>query len=76
MVIKLTPEIEAALIDSARRQGVSPEALANSVLRERLISVAGVSAMPDEWEQAILGLASDCGVSLPHSALSSEGLYE
>ena len=76
VVIKLPPEIEAALIESARRQGVSPEALANSVLRERFISAAAVLVPRDEWERAILGLASDCGVSLPHSALSSEGLYE
>ena len=30
----------------------------------------------DEWERNVLGLATDCGVSLPHSALSGEGLYE
>lgn len=30
----------------------------------------------DEWELAVLGIAKDCGVSLPDSALGSEGLYE
>jgi predicted DNA-binding antitoxin AbrB/MazE fold protein len=30
----------------------------------------------DEWERRLLGLAKDCGVSLPDSAVSSEGLYE
>jgi len=30
----------------------------------------------DEWERRLLGLAKDCGVSLPNSAVSSDGLYE
>lgn len=30
----------------------------------------------DEWERALLGVAKDCGVSLPDAAVSSEGLYE
>ena len=37
MVIELSPEVEAALSEWARRQGVSPDILANSVLRERLL---------------------------------------
>jgi len=30
----------------------------------------------DEWEQRVLGVAKDCGVSLTDSALSSDELYE
>ena len=30
----------------------------------------------DEWERNLLGLPKDCGLSLPDSAVSSEGLYE
>jgi hypothetical protein len=30
----------------------------------------------DEWERKLLGAATDCGVSLPDAALSSDGLYE
>jgi hypothetical protein len=30
----------------------------------------------DEWERRLVGLAKDCEVSLPDSALSNEGLYE
>jgi hypothetical protein len=30
----------------------------------------------DECERLLLGAATDCGVSLPHAAVSSEGLYE
>lgn len=76
MVIRLSAELEAALNESARRQGVAPEVLADAVLRERFLS-AGTPLTPrDEWERTVLGAATDCGVSLPHSAVSSEGLYE
>lgn len=30
----------------------------------------------DEWERQLLGVAKDCGVSLPDSAVSSDRLYE
>jgi predicted DNA-binding antitoxin AbrB/MazE fold protein len=36
-----------------------------------------ISAAPqDEWEQRVVALARDCGVSLSDSALGSDGLYE
>jgi len=76
MVIKLSTELEAALNESARRQGVAPDALASNILREHLLPPGESLAPQDEWEGIVLGLATDCGVSLPHSALSSEGLYE
>jgi hypothetical protein len=76
MVIQLSPELEAALSEVARRQGVTPEVLADSVLRERFLSPGAPLVPRDDWERRLLGLARDCGVSLPNSALSSEGLYE
>jgi hypothetical protein len=30
----------------------------------------------DDWERLLFGIGTDCGVSLPDAALSSEGLYE
>jgi hypothetical protein len=30
----------------------------------------------DEWERRLFGAALDCGVSVPDSALSSDGLYK
>jgi len=30
----------------------------------------------DEWERRLFAAAIDCGVSVPDSALSSDGLYE
>ena len=76
MVIKVSPELEAALNESAREHGVAAEILATNVLRDHFLSVGSALTPQDEWERAVLGLATNCGVSLPHSALSSEGLYE
>jgi hypothetical protein len=76
MVIKLGPDLEKALIEVARRQGVAPEALALQALRDRFIGPALWDESKDEWEQRLRRVATDCGVSLSDSALSSEGLYE
>lgn len=76
MVIQLSPDLEAALNESARRQGVAPDDLARRVLRERFLAPRRELASQDEWERLVLGLATDCGVSLPDAAVSSEGLYE
>jgi hypothetical protein len=72
MVIKLGPELEAALKEHARLRGVAPEALVLSLLQERFLPVTP----QDEWERQLFGAAVDCGVSVPDAALSSEGLYE
>ena len=34
------------------------------------------TAPRDDWERVLLGVATDCGVSLSDSAVSSEGIYE
>jgi hypothetical protein len=36
MSIELTPDLESALADAARRQGTTPDLLAEAYLRERL----------------------------------------
>ncbi len=76
MVIKLSPELEAALHESARKQGLPPNVLVDQVLRDRFLRPKTAFPPRDDWERTVLGLATDCGVSLPHSAFSSEGLYE
>ena len=75
MVITLGPELEAALTEVARRQGVVPEVLVLKTLRERFLVAAALQPR-DEWERGLLAAARDWGVSLPDSALSSEGLYD
>jgi hypothetical protein len=76
MVIKVEPDLEAALNDLARRHGVAPETLALKALRERFLAHSLPIQPRDEWERGLLAAASDCGVSLSNDAVSSEGLYE
>ncbi|MCI0456961.1 MAG: hypothetical protein L0Z62_08280 [Gemmataceae bacterium] len=76
MVITLGPDLESALNDLARKQGVAPEVLALNALRERFLAPALRIQPRDEWERRLLGAATDCGVALSHEAVSSEGLYE
>jgi hypothetical protein len=76
MVITVNSELESALKELARRHGVSPEVLAVNALRERFLAPDATPEPRDEWERHLLQAATDCGVSLSHSALSSQGLYE
>ncbi len=76
MVITLGPKLEAALNEAARLRGVAPEGLALNVLQERFLGTASLVQPQDEWERRLLGLAKDCGVALPDSALRREALYE
>jgi hypothetical protein len=76
MVIRLGPDLETVLSDLARKCGVAPEDLALDALRERFLANTVRPEPRDEWERGLLDAARDCGVSLPNSALSSEGLYE
>lgn len=76
MVLNLTPQLEAALNEQARQRGVAPEALALEVLQERFLPKLPSLEPRDEWERRLFGAALDCGVSVPDSALSSDGLYE
>jgi hypothetical protein len=76
MVITLGPELEAALTAAASHRGVSPEVLALIALRERFLGTDASLQPRDEWERGLLEAARNWGVSLPDSALGSEGLYD
>ncbi len=76
MTITLGPELEAAVQEWARREGVAPETLVRNAVRDRLAIPVTPSADGDEWERLVREAGSDCGVSLSHAALGSEGLYE
>jgi predicted transcriptional regulator len=76
MIIRLDPELAAALIEQARRQGASPEALALEALRARFLAPSPSEEAEDEWVRRLRRVATDCGVSLPDAALSSEAIYE
>jgi hypothetical protein len=76
MVITVGSELETALNEEAQRLGVPPEVLALEALRERFLTPVPADESRDEWERRLRQVATDCGVSLPDSALSSEGIYE
>jgi hypothetical protein len=76
VVITLEPELEAALNQESRRRGVAPELLVLDALRQRFLHSAAPAVPQDEWELRLLGMARECGVSLPDSALSRRALYE
>jgi hypothetical protein len=76
MVINLGPELAAVLTEQARRRGVSPERLALETLQDRFLPKVSPVEPRDDWERTLFGAAIDCGVSVPDSALSSDGLYE
>jgi predicted DNA-binding antitoxin AbrB/MazE fold protein len=52
-------------IDAERAVSSTSGSTANIIIEPR-----------DEWERQLLGVARDCGVTLPDSAVSSDGLYE
>ena len=68
--------IVARLQIHARARGVAPEALVVEMLRDRLLPYAPPVEPRDDWERNLFGAALDCGVSVPDSALSSDGLYD
>jgi hypothetical protein len=76
MVVNLTPQLEAALVELARQRGVVPESLALEALRDRFLPKMPPVEPRDDWERRLFGAALDCGASVPDSALSSDGLYE
>jgi hypothetical protein len=76
MVITLTPQLEAVLSEQARRRGVTPEVLALDALRAHFLPASGPLEPRDEWERRLLGMATDCGVSLTNEQLSREEMYE
>jgi hypothetical protein len=76
MVINLTPELEAAVVEQAQRCGVIPEVLALEALRERFLPKVPPVEPRDDWERKLFRAAIDCGVSVLNSALGSDGLYD
>ena len=51
MVINFSPELEVALIEKARRQGIAPEVLVLDALRERFLVGPSTAPPQDEWER-------------------------
>jgi hypothetical protein len=76
MEIVVPSDVRTALAESAKVRGLTPEAMAVELLRERLVPAQPAIVPQDDWERRLLGAAKDYGVSLPPEALTSEGIYE
>jgi predicted transcriptional regulator len=75
MIITLDPELEARLKTLAEKQGAALEDLVLEALRH-FLKRAPIVIPQDEWERRLRSIATDCGVSIPDWALSSESLYD
>jgi len=76
LTLALRPEVEAALQERARREGLSPESMALKILLEKLAPNPALPEPRDEWERRLLAMGKDYGVSLSNEAVSSEGIYD
>jgi hypothetical protein len=76
MTVTLDPNLEAALIEEAKRQGIDPETLVVNMLQKKFAQLRQPSEARDDWERLVLAAGSDCGISVPTSALTSDSLYE
>ena len=79
MTVILTPEIEEAVAEVARRQGTTPEEIILGTLREKF-APQKPNEWPieprDEWERRLLSIGSPAGVSLTNEQVSSESFYD
>jgi hypothetical protein len=79
-----------AIVDlvTSQTQGIAPKASAVNGVQAGLSAQAVASGLAagslqpppfepqDEWERRLLQMASNCGVSLSNTAVSSEGIYD
>jgi putative addiction module component (TIGR02574 family) len=77
----LTEEIKAELDRRVAEMDRNPNAGVRwEVARARVLGGFRNESPPiepqDEWERGLLEVATDCGITLPDSAVGSEGLYE
>jgi hypothetical protein len=77
MTIHLSSHWENLLSQKAAQEGTTPEALVLAALRDKYAQDQSATAPPNnQWESLVRGIGQNCGVSLSHEAVSSEGLYD
>lgn len=76
MMIEINAELEVALQESAKKKGMSAEALARQILGEKLKKNRKPFEPQADWEKLLMSAASDCGVSPPNSAFTRDELYD
>ena len=80
MTLALAPDIETLVTETAQERGTTPGEFIDHFLRENLMpkqrQAINEIVPRDDWEERILKLGTDCGVSLSNEAVSSEGIYD
>lgn len=75
MTITLDPDLEAALLEQAQRQGVCSKELALKMLRKQLLPNDLIEPQ-DDWGRGLRALASHRGFGLTDEQLSREQMYD
>lgn len=77
LTLELDPDLEALLNDSAHKRGVTPEAIAVQVLREKLSTLQPESLESrDDWERTLRSIATPRGFGLTNEQLGREEIYD
>ena len=74
MVVFIPEDIENALVEAARAQGISPERFVRDALRAKL-SATTPPVVHGEWEALLFSVGSPAGVSLSDESTDREKLY-
>ena len=74
MVIIVPSDLEDALAEAARQQGVTPEGFVLDTLRAKLVTSQQPSQ--DAWEALLLSAGSPAGISLNDEATGRDSLYD
>lgn len=76
MTITISPGLEAALIERARRHGVSPHDLAVMLLADIFQNGSTTPEPLDDWERRLVSLGLPCGVGHTHEDLGREKICD
>lgn len=76
MTLTIEADLEATIRQRAQATGETPEQIALIALREKFGQTPFPSEPCDEWERQLRSIATPCGVTLSHIALSREALYD
>ena len=75
MYVSLSPEIETAVEERARKHGISPEEFVQETLRQHLGLEASLKEEED-WETLLERVGTPAGVSLTDEMTGSDALYD
>jgi predicted transcriptional regulator len=76
MTVTLASDVESLLNELAQKRAMTPDEIVNEAVREKYGRQRPPIVPRDDWERRLLEIGTDCGVSPPHEAFTSEELYD